>query len=64
MASCATRLALATAGYYGLSASDAEQVAGEVAVAVLAIRYGISTAQRHCMESAFEHDDLNQALFF
>ncbi len=61
------QLALDTAGYYGLSASDAKQIASEVAVAVngwrdLANRYGISPSQLGYMGSAFEHEDLSQAL--
>lgn len=63
------QLAMDTAGYYGLSASNAEQIAGEVAGAVkgwrdLANRYGVIGAQRSYMESAFEHEDLYQALSF
>lgn len=63
------QLAISTAGYYGLTASDAEQIAGEVAVAVkgwrdLANGYGVSAAQLRYMESAFEHEDLWRALSF
>lgn len=63
------QLALDTARYYGLSGQIAEQVAGEVAVAVkgwrdLASPYGIGAAQLSYMESAFEHEDLRQALSF
>ena len=63
------QLAMDTAGYYGLSASDAEQIVGEVAMAVkgwrdLTNRYGVSAAQRSYVESAFEHRDLYQALSF
>lgn len=63
------QLAMDNAGYYGLSADRAKEIAGEVAGAVktwsdLTNRYGIGATQRDYMASAFEHDDLRQALSF
>ena len=60
-------LALATAGYYGLSARDAKRIAGEVGRAVAewratARQMGASRASADRMESAFVHEDLERAL--
>ena len=60
-------LALATAGYYGLSARDAKRIAGEVGRAVAewratARQMGASRAGADRMESAFAHEDLERAL--
>ena len=60
-------LALATAGYYGLSARDAKRIAGQVGRAVAewratARQMGASRAGADRMESAFAHQDLERAL--
>ena len=58
--------ALATAGYYGLDLDDAKRIVGEVGRAVSAWRgtaAGLGASRREIMrmESAFEHEDLDEA---
>lgn len=58
--------ALATAEYYGLDLDDAKRIAGEIGRAVSAWRaaaagFGASPEEVMRMESAFEHEDLDQA---
>ena len=58
--------ALATAGYYGLDLDDAKRIVGEVGWAVSAWRgtaEGLGASRREIMrmESAFEHEDLEEA---
>jgi serine/threonine-protein kinase HipA len=60
-------LALETAGYYGLSASRAKRIAGEVGAVVsgwrgAASRLGATEREADRMESAFVHEDLDQAV--
>ena len=60
-------LALDTASYYGVNASDARTVAVEVAKAVsgwrdAAARLGIHSREIERMASAFVHDDMEKAL--
>lgn len=60
-------LACSVAGYFGLSASDAAEIAHEVGVSVAewrtaAAEYGINRAEMDRMSSAFEHADLGKAL--
>ena len=60
-------LALATAEYYGIKAPDAKAIVIEVARAVsdwraAAARWNISPREMDRMASAFDHDDLAQAL--
>jgi serine/threonine-protein kinase HipA len=54
-------------GYFGLSKNEARQITGEVGAAVaqwkiVAARLGLSRNDLEFMGSAFEHDDLKQAL--
>lgn len=58
--------ALATAGYYGLDLDDAKRIVGDVGRAVsawpgTAEDLGASRREIMRMESAFEHEDLEEA---
>jgi serine/threonine-protein kinase HipA len=60
-------LAMEAVEYFGLSASEAGRISGEVGMAVSqwhqeATRAGIDRAEIDRMESAFEHEDLKQSL--
>ena len=60
-------LAFEVAEYFGVSATEARRIAGEVGIAVStwrdeASRVGIDRAAIDRMASAFEHDDLRQSL--
>jgi serine/threonine-protein kinase HipA len=60
-------VALANAEYFGLQASDAHAMAGEVGESVsgwrvVAAHLGLAGAEVDRMSSAFEHEDLQQAL--
>ena len=60
-------LAFEVAEYFGVSATDARRITGEVGMAVSrwrdeASRVGIDRAAIDRMASAFEHDDLRQSL--
>lgn len=60
-------LAIETAGYYGLSDTDAKALSYEIAKAVsqwryLAGNFGLSSADQAYMESAFEHRDMEEAM--
>lgn len=60
-------LAMETAGYYGIDKGQAKAISKEVASAVSewkvkAQTYGLSDSDKSYMESAFDHDDMDQAL--
>jgi serine/threonine-protein kinase HipA len=60
-------LALSVAGEFGLTQAEAKKIAREVAEAVakwreVALKYRISRREIERMASAFEHEDLRQAL--
>jgi serine/threonine-protein kinase HipA len=66
-ATCSLDLLESSAGYFALSLADARAILGEVAAATsswrtVARKVGASTAEMDRMASAFEHDDLRQAL--
>ena len=66
-ATCSVELALSQAGLFGLGVSEARSIIGNVAGAVatwraVATDVGLSKAEQDRMSSAFEHDDLMQAL--
>jgi len=66
-ATCSVDLLEASAGYFALSLADARAILGEVAAATSQWRYvarevGAYAAEMDRMASAFEHDDLRQAL--
>ena len=63
------QLALETAEYYGLRASEATSMAGQVACSISSWRAEAASLKVHAseierMSSAFEHDDLEKALKF
>jgi serine/threonine-protein kinase HipA len=60
-------LAFEVADYFGVSATEARRIAGEVGLAVShwrqeAMRIGIERSAIDRMASAFEHDDLRQSM--
>jgi serine/threonine-protein kinase HipA len=60
-------LAMEVAGYFDLNVSRARTIAAEVAQSISmwrkeAARHGLSKTEIDRMASAFEHDDLKQAL--
>jgi len=64
---CSIDLLEASAGYYALSLADARAILGEVAAATsqwrsVAREVGATAAEIDRMASAFEHDELRQAL--
>ena len=66
-ASMSMELALQEAGYYGLQPAEAESIAAAVGAAVagwrnVAAGLGINEGEINRMASAFEHEDLSQAL--
>jgi len=66
---CDIGLALSVAEYFGLPLTDAKQIIRDVAHATsawreMAARYGAPAAEIRRMESAFEHDDLKNALSY
>lgn len=66
---CSIDLLEASAGYYALSLADARSILGEVAAATsqwrsVAREVGAAAAEMDRMASAFEHDELRQAMLF
>lgn len=66
---CSIDLLESAAGYFALSLADARSILGQVAVATsrwreVARKVGASSAEMDRMASAFEHDELRQALTF
>jgi len=66
-ATASLSLALEVAGHFGLSRKQARQIAAEAGAAVSrwrgeALRLGIAAKAIERMESAFEHEDLAQAV--
>ena len=64
---CSIELALSQAELFGLSLSEARNIISDVAVAVatwrvVATGVGSNKSEQDRMSSAFEHDDLIQAL--
>jgi serine/threonine-protein kinase HipA len=65
--SASLELALSVVDYFGLAQDEAHKLAGEVALAVSewrseATRHGLTQTECDRMASAFEHDDLTDAL--